>query len=174
MGAVAGDLLQWGGRRVISRSVLETAFRSFPYAVAVVLSGRDGAAASMVATWAMQVSFTPSLVALALETGSRMKGKVEESGSFSINFFSAGSVAVVKPFLKSPSSAGDSIGGCPLAWAGEGVPVLPDAAVSLACRLTAMHGAGDHVICIGEVVAADVRREGDVLSLKETGWKYYR
>lgn len=158
----------------IPRSVLERAFAAFHYPVIVVQAGDERGAVAIIATWAMQVSFQPPLVALAIERDSAMKLSIDTAGSFSLNFLPAGETKRARKFLKSPSSNGSTIAGMPMGFTPQGIPVLSEAAVSLGCRVTTTHPAGDHVLYLGEVVQAEVRLEGETLRLKETGWKYFR
>ena len=43
-----------------------------------------------------------------------------------------------------------------------GAPLLEDALVNLDCRLVALHDAGDHVLCVGEIEEARIA-EGEPL-----------
>jgi flavin reductase (DIM6/NTAB) family NADH-FMN oxidoreductase RutF len=54
----------------------------------------------------------------------------------------------------------------------NGLPVLKDALAWFECRLRESVKLGDHTIFVGEVVEAGVQREGEPLTLAETGFKY--
>lgn len=157
-----------------SRTSLENILGSFPYGLFVVVAGSGERASAMVATWAMQVSFKPPLIALALERESRIRKRIDEAGTFSLNLLPASGKATAAVFLKSPVSDRDSIGGRPLTISAHGIPLLGGSASSLGCRVAAVHEAGDHFIYVGEVVDAEIGEGGEILTLKKTGWKYSR
>jgi flavin reductase (DIM6/NTAB) family NADH-FMN oxidoreductase RutF len=157
-----------------SRETLEKVFRSFPYTLFVVIAGDRTQASGIVATWATQVSFHPPMVALAIERESKIRRWMESAGTFSLNFLPAGGRDIAAPFLKTPVSDGMTVGGQPLVYSPSGIPRLESSVASLCCRSAGAYDAGDHVLYLAEVVEAVITREGDVLALKETGWRYYR
>jgi flavin reductase (DIM6/NTAB) family NADH-FMN oxidoreductase RutF len=158
-----------------SGATLEKVFRSFPYALFVVAAGKEGGQAmAMIATWATQVSFHPPMLVIAIERESRIRDGMEASKSFSINFLAAEARAAAARFLKTPVSDDATLGGEPLTYSPHGIPLLASSKASLGCRIVGMHEVGDHVLYVGEVVDALFNAEGDVLTLKETGWRYFR
>jgi flavin reductase (DIM6/NTAB) family NADH-FMN oxidoreductase RutF len=157
-----------------SPETLEQVFRSFPYALFIVVAGDRTRSSALVATWATQVSFHPPMIAIAIERPSALRTFVEGSKGLSVNFLPSGEKRSATPFLKAPISDGSSIGGLPLAFSADGIPLLPSSPASIVCRLAGTYEAGDHVLYTGEVVEAVVRSRGEILTLKETGWKYFR
>jgi flavin reductase (DIM6/NTAB) family NADH-FMN oxidoreductase RutF len=57
---------------------------------------------------------------------------------------------------------------------GQGIPVLRGALGSIGCRLVQRLETGDHITVIGEAVGMQGGGEGDVLLLKDSGWRYRR
>lgn len=146
-----------------------------PYGLYVVGSLNGTVPVTMVANWVTQVSFSPPWVAMAVEMGSRMREYIGLSGVFSVNILPSGGRDVAKAFLKGPGAKGDTIGGRKFEAAKNGAPFLVDAVASFECRVMHTLEVPDHVVFIGEVVDALLRREGtDVLTLRETGWRYNR
>jgi len=144
-----------------------------PYGLYVVGSLNGGVAAAMVANWLTQVSFSPPCVALAVEADSRMRAWIGASGVFSVNLLPSGARAAARAFLKSPQADGETIGGRPFLQGKNGTPFLTEARASFECRVRQMLEVGDHVVFVGEVVDAVLRKgEDDVLTLRETGWRY--
>jgi flavin reductase (DIM6/NTAB) family NADH-FMN oxidoreductase RutF len=159
---------------LMDRTLLKHALGKIPYGLVVLGSkGEDGAAA-MVATWITQVSFKPPLVAAAIETGSSMRANIEKLGHFSVNLLPAGGKGVAKDFLKSHTAAGHRIHGHEFVGAKNGSPFLAEAAAAIECRVIERFKTGDHLLFVGEVVDVVVNGEEDILTLKETGWKYQR
>jgi flavin reductase (DIM6/NTAB) family NADH-FMN oxidoreductase RutF len=58
---------------------LRRALSAMPYGLYVVGSRDSTGVAVIVANWVMQVSFKPALLAVSIESGSRMKGVIEQS-----------------------------------------------------------------------------------------------
>jgi flavin reductase (DIM6/NTAB) family NADH-FMN oxidoreductase RutF len=150
------------------------ALQSFPYGLFVVGSLHGDRAASIVANWATQLSFKPPLVGIAIESDSRMRDYIEESNVFSLNLLPAGSKETAKAFIKPADSRGSTLNGRSFAISSNGTPFLTDARASLACRVTDNVAVGDHTLFIGRVEEAVIHDEGEVLTLKETGWQYKR
>lgn len=153
---------------------IELALQSFPYGLFVVGSVRDESVRVIVANWATQVSFDPPLVSIAIEDDSTLRGYIEKSGVFSINVLAAGSIDTAKDFVRSSEPDGNKINGRKFVQGTHGTPLIEDAITSIECRVVKTIQTGDHVLFIGEVIEALVRREGDALTLKETGWRYRR
>lgn len=147
------------------------ALQMFPYGLFVVASAWEEKSSAIVLNWATQVSFYPPLVAIAVEADSRVRPLVEGSNLFSINVLDSGSKDIARALLKKANA--------PLSRTADGVsfgqlgtPILDAALASLECTVAEHHRVGDHVLFIGEVRNAVIRKEGEVLTLKETGWKY--
>src|SRR5438552_829037 len=54
----------------------------------------------------------------------------------------------------------------------NGCPILEDALGYLECRVAGELPAGDHTVFVGEIVEAGVLREGEALTMRETGFRY--
>jgi flavin reductase (DIM6/NTAB) family NADH-FMN oxidoreductase RutF len=158
----------------MDQSLLKHALEKIPYGLMVLGSESDTGAAGMVATWITQVSFKPPLMAAAIEIGSSMRSNIEKSGYFSVNLLPAGGKGVAKDFLKSHTATGKRIQGHEFETAKNGSPFLKEAAAAIECRVIEHFKTGDHLLFVGEVVDVVVNGEQDILTLKETGWKYQR
>jgi len=156
----------------VDNRLRDKALRHFPYALLVVGSGTKESVTTIVANWASQVSFSPSLIAIAIEDDSRIRQIIEASGFFSINLLPANRPDLVKAFLKPREVAGIEINGRGFRRTDNGTPFLNDALASLECRVIHAHPTGDHVTLAGEVSDAAVHLEGDIMTLKESGLRY--
>lgn len=153
------------GRRVLSR---------FHYGLYIIATKGGNLPDAMIATWVSQVSFVPQLVAVAIEVNSHMLQNLEESGYFSINLVPAGGKEIAASFLKPRKSTKNTVGGREFTSLSNGSPFLRDASACVECRIRQRIESGDHTIIIGEVVDARTQKEGDVLTMQETGWQYQR
>jgi flavin reductase (DIM6/NTAB) family NADH-FMN oxidoreductase RutF len=159
---------------LMDRQEARNVLSHFPYGIFVVGSREGGLPQVMIATWITQVSFFPQMVAMALETDSKMAHAVRESGFFSLNLLPENGKEIASSFLKTPGVTATSIGGHDYAEALNGSPFLLEANASLECRVVHRMMTGDHELVVGEVVDARAKREGEVLTMRATGWNYQR
>lgn len=151
------------------------ALERIPYGLYVIGSLNRDVPATMIANWVTQVSFHPPCVAVAVEFDSRMHRYIKSSGCFSVNILPAGGKETAKAFLKSPEAVDGTIGGFGYVVGKAGTPFIEGASASFECVVVGEKVAGDHVILIGEVTDAVASvRSDEVLTLKETGWRYFR
>jgi flavin reductase (DIM6/NTAB) family NADH-FMN oxidoreductase RutF len=83
-----------------------------------------------------------------------------------------GQVGIASAFFKHVEPEGGKLGGVEFSLSPNGLPVLQPALAYFECRLRDKVAIGDHTIFVGEVVEAGVQREGEPLTLAETGFKY--
>jgi flavin reductase (DIM6/NTAB) family NADH-FMN oxidoreductase RutF len=144
----------------------------FPYGLFVVGSLDGDKPIAIIANWATQVSFQPPLVALAIENESKMRESIQRSRLFSINFLPSGAKESAKYYARRASTPDDGL--AKYAFWKSGIPFVEEAAGSIGCRVIQTYQTGDHLMIVGEVVEARGGKGSDVLTLKETGWRYRR
>jgi flavin reductase (DIM6/NTAB) family NADH-FMN oxidoreductase RutF len=149
---------------------VERVLEMFPYGLFVVGSMSQTSPVAIIANWATQVSFRPPLVMLAIEENSRMRTAIEESGIFSMSLLGAGETETAKKYARSPSQ--QSKEEPKLAISESGMPFAEEAAGWIGCRVVQTVSTGDHLTVVGEVLEAGGASDTDVLTLKETGWRY--
>jgi flavin reductase (DIM6/NTAB) family NADH-FMN oxidoreductase RutF len=122
----------------------------------------------MTANLIMQVSITPKLVAVSLESGSVTGALVEASGAFTVSILDRRDRSLVRRFVKpadrvefDPAGAVVAIQGEPVHPVTDGLPVLDASLAWLACRVRQVVDLGgesatpsSHRLFIGEVVDA--------------------
>ncbi len=126
-------------------------------------------------SWVTQASFEPPLVLLALKRNSHLALAVRKAHRFALNIVSAEQMALAEKFFAHQTAAADAkdLGGFPLRIGATLCPLLTDALGWLECRLAAEPTTpGDHVLLLGEVTAAGVRRQDAPLVLWGTPWAY--
>jgi flavin reductase (DIM6/NTAB) family NADH-FMN oxidoreductase RutF len=115
------------------------------------------------------------MVAIAIEEESRMRRYIEATGYFSVNLLPSGATEAAKHYLKGPEASNGAIAGRGYRRAAAGTPFLDDANACLECRVRSTLPCGDHILVVGEIVDALIRKaEESVLTLRETGWRYSR
>lgn len=160
----------------MDKTIRDRALQHFPYGLYVVGAVNGRAVATIVANWATQVSFSPALVAIAIEHDSRMRAHIEMSGFFSINMLPPNKTEIARSFVKPRETNGNDISGRRFERAKNGTPFLHDAVACIECRVVHAYPAGDHLVFVGEVTDAMIHKDGrgEVLTLRQTGWRYHR
>jgi flavin reductase (DIM6/NTAB) family NADH-FMN oxidoreductase RutF len=170
---------------------------SMPTGLFVVGSRAGDRANLMTANLVMQVSTTPKLVAVAVETGSVTAGLIRQSGMFSISILARADRAMVRRFVKpaadeelGPDGTITAMQGEPVVEVSGRAPVVAAAVGWLACEVrhtveleAGPAQEGSHVLFIGEVVDVGERTDGgagpdaepgkaEVLRMEDTRMNY--
>lgn len=95
------------------------------------------------------------------------------SGVFSLSFLEAGQKDLAAQFFKPQRLVANKFETVN-AYLGEatGCPILEEALGYVECRVVGKVEHGDHTVFVGEVIAAGLHSEGDLLTLESTGWNY--
>lgn len=105
------------------------------------------------------LSMTPPMALVSLDRGSQLLSLIRLTGRFGINVLGSSQSALVLAFACKGDTKFDGV-----TWAVEdGVPRLEGAPGWLACEVADFVEGGDHVLALGQVVAAD-RRAGPPLT----------
>jgi len=97
-------------------------------------------------------SLGPALVLVCADKASNTLGVIERGGIFAVNLLSSEQQALSDRFASKEDEM-QRFDGLACTEAATGAPILPGALVTLDCRVTAAHDAGDHVIFVGRVEA---------------------
>jgi flavin reductase (DIM6/NTAB) family NADH-FMN oxidoreductase RutF len=150
----------------------KTALRMIPYGLFVVTVKDDGRMSGAAVNWLTQASFKPPLVVLGAKADAASTAMIERSGLFCVNVLETGQVPLASAFFKHVEPVGQKFGDAEFTLSPNGLPVLKDALAFFDCKVREKVALGDHTIYVGEVIEAGVQREGQPLTLAETGFKY--
>jgi flavin reductase (DIM6/NTAB) family NADH-FMN oxidoreductase RutF len=148
--------------------------RAIPYGLyALGVRDENGAAHMMTVNWVTQVSFEPPMLAVAVEREARSLALLRHEGRFALSLLPSGARQLAGRLGRSSASTPGKMEGIaqhpgPV----TGAPVLDEATGWLECTIAGELPAGDHVLVLAEVVEAGVQRDGETLTLKETGFRY--
>lgn len=157
----------------MNEAAKKTVLRHFPYGLHGVTVMCEGEDHGMTANWVMQAAFTPPMVAVAIENESKSLPMIRDARAFAVNVFAAGQRELAARLGRSSRNAPHKLHGVATRPAPiTGAPILTEALGWLECRLVATMPSGDHTLVLGEVVEAGIEREGQALTLAETGMKY--
>jgi flavin reductase (DIM6/NTAB) family NADH-FMN oxidoreductase RutF len=167
----------------------KTTLRMIPYGlfVATVKDGDKMTGAAV--NWLTQASFAPPLVVLGSKAGTGSTDMINSSGMFCINVLETGQVPLASGFFGHVVNEGNEFVAperydeknqrqVPRKVIGEftlspnGLAVLKDALGYFECKVVHTYDKGDHTVFIGEVVESGLQKDGEPLTLAETGFKY--
>jgi flavin reductase (DIM6/NTAB) family NADH-FMN oxidoreductase RutF len=114
------------------------------------------------------VSLDPTLVLVCAAKTSVTTGVIERGRCFGVNVLRAEQSALSNKFA-SKKDEFKRFEGVATFEDKTGAPLLNDALVNFDCRLVAMHDAGDHMLCVGEVESVRVD-EGEPLVFFKGGY----
>lgn len=158
---------------MLNEQAKKTLLRKIPHGV-YVCGVRDGDTLNgFTASWVMQGSFTPPLVVNCVRADSASNSMIRNSGVFALSVLETGQKDVAAKFFKPQAAVGGRLADVEYTTAPEtGCPVLKEGLGYLECKLVGSVDHGDHTVFVGEVVGAEVFREGEGLTLESTGWNY--
>lgn len=158
---------------MLDEQAKKTLLRKIPHGLYVcgVKSGEESN--GFTASWVMQASFEPPLVINCVRSDSGSHAMLKESGQFALSFLAADQKDVAAQFFKPKRRVGDKFEAFAAIDGPEtGCPVLADCLGYVECRVVGEIAHGDHTVFVGEVIGAQVIKEGDPLLLESTGWNY--
>lgn len=148
--------------------------RRIPYGMYVMTAAAGGRATGSTLTWLSQCSFHPPLVMVGVQTSSRMREALEESGAIAVHFLGEGQEEIARRFFRPPLEDEERLHG--IAWkpgAATGAPVLSDLPACFEARVMDRIDRGDHTVYVCEVVGASLRDpDFTPLLLSATPWSY--
>jgi flavin reductase (DIM6/NTAB) family NADH-FMN oxidoreductase RutF len=147
--------------------------RMFTYGLYAITAQHGGDVSAMTANWITQSSFTPPMLALAVESDSHTCKVIEASGVFAVNIYETGQRERAGQLGRTWAKHPEKLDG--LAWQPgpiTGSPLLESALGWVECKVVGHLPSGDHILFVAQVVEAGLNREGTPLTLKEAGFRY--
>ena len=144
------------------------AMGAWPSGVTIITSRSGDEIHGMTVSDFSGASLEPPLALVCALKTSITTGLIEKGRCFGVNILRAGQSALSNKFA-SKKDEFKRFEGVETFEAKTGAPLLAEALVNLDCRLVAVHDAGDHVLCVGEIEEAHVR-EGEPLLFFRGGY----
>lgn len=135
-----------------------------PAGVVVVSTLLAGEYRALTASSLVSVSLEPPMVLVGMERESATRAAVLEARAFNVNVLTRAQEFIADRFAGRGPAIDPRWASLPHRLGSNGIPLIDGCAAWLECRLVAVHAAGDHDICIGEVEAAQAGA-GDPLVL---------
>jgi flavin reductase (DIM6/NTAB) family NADH-FMN oxidoreductase RutF len=140
----------------VSGDEFRAALARWASGVAVVTAAAGDRIHGMTVSAFASVSLAPPLVLVCADKSSITLEVVEAGGVFAVNVLAVDQQALSDRFA-SKKDEHRRFEGVPWRRGATGAPLLEGTVAALDCRVVAAHDAGDHVIYVGEVEAAEVR-----------------
>ena len=156
----------------IDQQAKKTVLRLFTYGLYVVTSIEGETPGSFTANWLSQASFDPPLVMVSVEADSHSLPIIRAGGRFAVNVLESGQRELAGHFGKKARHVGNKLEGIPHHSSQTGLPVLDAALGYVVCQVTGEMPAGDSVVVVGEVIEAQLFREGEPLTMREAGFRH--
>ncbi len=144
-------------------SITQHALWKLTNPIAIVTGSYEGTASGFIASWITQVSFVPTLVMVAINPLHYSYELISRSNAFAINLLRSDQAELVDWFGKRSGKSVDKLSATQYELGKTGVPLLKDCLASIECTVLWTKEAGDHVIVVGNIVAADVKSDGRAL-----------
>ncbi len=157
----------------MDEAIKKTVLRMFTYGLYAVTARHGDEMSVMTANWITQSSFTPPMVALAVESDSHSRRVIEASDAFAVNVYEAGQREIAGRLGRTWAKHPEKLEG--IAWQPgpvTGSPVLEIALGWVECQVVSSLSSGDHIVYVAKVVEVGLNHEGVPLTLKEAGFKY--
>jgi len=127
------------------------------HGVNVVCAAHQGRRGGLAVAWATQVSVDHILICVGAQSATREL--ILASRAFGLSVLARAQVEIARTFGRQSSRQVDKLEAVAYHTAETGSPLLDDCAVALDCRVTVVHDLGREKLIVGQVVAAEQRRE---------------
>jgi len=136
----------------------------FATGVTVVAARHGPLLAGMTANAIASISIDPPVVMASIARKAETHTAVVGSHAFAVSVLAADQQELAECFAQ-PTTAAKLTRFCDARWheAETGSPILEGALAYFDCRLTDSHDGGDHVMFLGEIVAAGFREDAEPL-----------
>jgi flavin reductase (DIM6/NTAB) family NADH-FMN oxidoreductase RutF len=148
------------------------ALRRFPYAIYILGVRNDGEMNAMAASWVTQCSFDPPLLMVAVRKTTHTYELIKSGRKFTLNLLDKKDSEIVRALEKPFDMVGDKLDTVGHSEGTTGAPILDKAFAYIECNVVEIVEPGDHALVIGEVVHADLRKEGNPLMCSDLKWHY--
>ena len=138
------------------------AISKMTYGIYVLTSSFNDEINGMFASWVSQISYDPPLVMVAVHINRYSHKLIEQGGVFALHALTRNQDHYLSR-LKGPDPAAKFTG---IEWENgqTGCPILKDCAAYIECRVRETLKPGNHTLFIGEIVAARLIADKEMLS----------
>lgn len=152
---------------------IKKVLRRLEYGVYVVSMGKGTSGNAFTASWICQVSSEPPVVAVSVHSKHQSARLLGEEKCFVINLLGHGQEGVAKTYFGPAESGYEKLQSAEVTEApATGAPVLNGAAGFLDCALIETTKIGNHTVFFGEVKAAKLNEDVDIMTTSNSNLHY--
>jgi flavin reductase (DIM6/NTAB) family NADH-FMN oxidoreductase RutF len=145
----------------------------FEYGVHVASMGQRQDGNALTASWLTQVSSEPPMIVIAVHNKHQSARLLGEKDCFVVNLLSKTAEGVAKTYYGPAESGYAKLKDVEVTPAPRtGCPVIPGAAGFLDCKVVKRVPCGNHTVFFGEVLAAELRADGEIMTTASSGLRY--
>ena len=141
-----------------------------PAGVVVITTRVGDEFRGLTASSLVSISLDPPLVLVGLERESATRAAVLETKAFNASLLTRSQEFLADRFAGRAPALDLEWRTLPHRLGTNGIPLLDGCAAWLECRLVQVHQAGDHDICVGEVLAAGIGSGDPLVLWDRTFW----
>lgn len=154
-----------------SAPTIDQALRKMTYGHYLVATRKDGDelttrdkdwVSAGTVSWAIQSSFEPAMIAVAIQKDSNLNETIGRSEAFSLTVLGQDDKPLIKKFAKHTDVdyTNNQVNGVSYSEGESGAPILECGIATIECKVTEMINLeGDHVLFVGQVVNARVSND---------------
>jgi flavin reductase (DIM6/NTAB) family NADH-FMN oxidoreductase RutF len=163
---------------------LDKALKNLTYGFYLVATRKDGKelttrendwVSAGTVSWAIQSSFDPAMITIAIQRDSNLHETIGRSEAFSLTILGKKDEALVKKFAQQTKVdyADNKVNGISYEEGKSGAPILNCGLSTIECELIeTLMPEGDHVLFVGKVVDAKERNDDHPLTEADTRFEY--
>lgn len=151
----------------------KTILRTIPYGLYILGVNHAGEDSAACINWVTQTSFEPPLVVMGVKKDSGAYALLKKSGKFALSFLESGQKDLAFAFFKPTTVEGNTINGHEFErGAASSAPVISATPAFIEGTYVGEVDMGDHSCVVGQVTDAVLKRDYQILTLKECGVNY--
>ena len=143
------------------------------YGIYVVTMGKGKSGNAFTASWLTQVSNEPPMVIVSIKNSHQSAKLLNELDAFAVNILPQGEEAIAKTYYGPAESGYAKLESTTLKDSPEtGSPIIPGSVGFLDCKVVKRVPAGNHTVFFGEVKAAELEKDVNVMSSTNAKLRY--
>jgi len=148
-----------------------SAFLRIPYGIYILVTSQASSVQAMVVSWVAQISYSPSLLMVALRRNRPAVAAIREQEIFSLNLLKAEQSLLVNRIKRTVPTSEENTLFLEMQMGPRKFYRLKDCLAFWGCRLISSVEPGDHILFIAEVLTSSAS-EGKPLITSDCGMTY--
>ena len=152
---------------------IKKVLQKFEYGIYIISMGKGNEGNAFTASWLTQVSSEPHIVALSVNNKHQSTRLLIEHKSFVVNLLAEGQEGVAKTYFGPAESGYEKLKSATVKNSPvTGSPIINGAAGYLDCEIINSVVAGNHTVYFGEVKAAALDQNQQIMTTSNSNLKY--